>query len=256
MFLRTPDTSGRNDHVHEEDGFRGISLRADRRNGRSRGLTRDRDHVRPSDPNPDLTSQCGLDFALILDSSGSIGSTGIANLKSASNAFVESLADTGSNVSVTSFATASPGVGGTNLAPTALTTVNLPTIKGSYKDLSSNGMTNWQDGFLKSQASFPGFAPADAPDLAVLITDGNPNTINNPTPPPEQQTSYDASPEAVNPAIAVANQMKAKGVHMFGIAVQDGQLGDQPDPDQGRHEQHRDAGGRQQLRAGRFHEDQ
>ncbi len=175
----------------------------------------------PSDPNPDLTSQCGLDFALILDSSGSIGSTGIANLKSASNAFVESLADTGSNVSVTSFATASPGVGGTNLAPTALTTVNLPTIKGSYKDLSSNGMTNWQDGFLKSQASFPGFAPADAPDLAVLITDGNPNTINNPTPPPEQQTSYDASPEAVNPAIAVANQMKAKGVHMFGIAVGD-----------------------------------
>ncbi len=175
----------------------------------------------PSDPNPALSSQCGLDLALILDSSGSIGSTGIANLKLASDAFVDSLADTGSKISVTSFATGSPGDGGTNLAPVALTSANLTTIKASYKDLTSNGVTNWQDGFLKSQASFSGFAPADAPDLAILITDGNPNTINNPTPPPDYKSSYDASPEAVNAAIAVANQMKGAGVHMFGIAVGD-----------------------------------
>jgi hypothetical protein len=175
----------------------------------------------PSDPNPALTSQCGLDLALILDASGSIGETGIANLKLASDAFVDSLADTGSKVSVTSFATSSPGVGGSNLAPVALTSANLTTIKASYKDLLSSGMTNWQDGFLKSQASFGGFAPADAPDLAILITDGNPNTINNPNPPPDYKSSYDASPEAVNAAIAVANQMKGKGVHMFGIAVGD-----------------------------------
>ena len=80
-------------------------------------------------------SQCGLDFGLVLDSSGSIGNTGIANLKTAANAFVDSLVDTGSKVAVTSFSTNSPGTGGTNLAPTALTSANLTTIKNSYDNL-------------------------------------------------------------------------------------------------------------------------
>ncbi len=134
-----------------------------------------------------MNAKCGLNFALILDSSGSIGTEGMENLKDASDAFTEALVDTGSMVSVTSFATQSPGYidynwpnpsPGQNLAPTALTSANLPTIQGSYGNLVSYGSTNWQDGFLKSQATFSGFAPATAPDLAVLITDGYPNTTN------------------------------------------------------------------------------
>ena len=74
-----------------------------------------------SQNNPTLASQCGLDFGLVLDASGSIGDTGIANLKTAADAFVDALVDTGSNVAVTSFSTGSPGDGGTNLEPTALT---------------------------------------------------------------------------------------------------------------------------------------
>ena len=97
----------------------------------------------PSDANPDLNAQCGLDFGLVLDSSGSIGDD-IVNLQAASTSFVESLADTGSNVSVTSFSTQSPGTQGTNLEPTALSTANLPTIKDSYDNLLSSGWTNWQ----------------------------------------------------------------------------------------------------------------
>ena len=53
--------------------------------------------------NPDLASKCGLNFGLVLDSSGSIGDTGMVNLKLAADAFVESLVDTGSKASVTSF---------------------------------------------------------------------------------------------------------------------------------------------------------
>ena len=49
----------------------------------------------PSDPNPTLAAQCGLDFGLVLDSSGSIGNTGIQNLKTATNAFVDARVDTG-----------------------------------------------------------------------------------------------------------------------------------------------------------------
>ncbi len=181
--------------------------------------------------NPELAAKCGLDFALVLDSSGSIGSTGIANLKSAANTFVDSLVDTGSSVSVVSFSTASPGTGtGTapapvNLAPTALTGANLTTIKNSYRNLRSNGSTNWQDGLAKSQDRFsfpapgPGSTPG-APDLVVFITDGNPNTVGiSPPTPSSQNASPDGSKAAVDPAIDLANAMKTSGVHMFGIAV-------------------------------------
>ena len=44
-----------------------------------------------SQNNPTLASQCGLDFGLVLDASGSIGDTGIANLKTAADAFVDAL---------------------------------------------------------------------------------------------------------------------------------------------------------------------
>ncbi|MEI2621453.1 MAG: hypothetical protein V9G09_12015 [Candidatus Nanopelagicales bacterium] len=58
----------------------------------------------PSTPNPGLPGKCGLSFGLVLDSSGSIGQDpGMKNLISASNAFVDSLVDTGSTVAVTSF---------------------------------------------------------------------------------------------------------------------------------------------------------
>ena len=50
----------------------------------------------PSLPNPTLEAQCGLDFGLVLDSSGSIGNTGIQDLKDATDAFVDALVDTGS----------------------------------------------------------------------------------------------------------------------------------------------------------------
>ncbi|MCB0901808.1 MAG: VWA domain-containing protein [Actinobacteria bacterium] len=175
--------------------------------------------VTPPVPNPPLNAKCGLNFALILDSSGSIGTEGMENLKDASDAFTEALVDTGSMVSVTSFATQSPGYidynwpnpsPGQNLAPTALTSANLPTIQGSYGNLVSYGSTNWQDGFLKSQATFSGFAPATAPDLAVLITDGYPNTTNG------------GIGDPLGEAVKIANEMKNADVHMFGIGVGEG----------------------------------
>ncbi len=168
-----------------------------------------------STDNPTLASQCGLDFGLVLDSSGSIGDTGIANLKTAANAFVDSLVDTGSKVAVTSFSTTSPGTGGTNLAPTNLTAANVNTIKNSYSNLQSDGWTNWQDGLTKMQAYFPQFT-GGSPDLMVFITDGNPNTIGN---GPGNNASPDGSTTAVNPAISIANSMKTSGTKMFGIAV-------------------------------------
>lgn len=67
--------------------------------------------------NPPLAARAGLDFALVLDTSGSMGIEGIAHLKAAVDAFVMALVDTGSSVSVTSFSTVSPGLGGVNRLP-------------------------------------------------------------------------------------------------------------------------------------------
>ena len=185
--------------------------------------------------NPTLPARCGLDFGLVLDSSGSIGNgdNGMVALRKATNAFVESLVDTSSKVSVTSFSTVSPGLDnippnppndltpGTNLVPTKLTSANLTApIKASYENLWSSGWTNWQDGLQKSKNNFnQGSDPFSGgyPDLLIFITDGNPNTKN---PAGDGGNALpDGSLAAVNPAIALANDMKANGVKTFGIAV-------------------------------------
>ncbi len=150
----------------------------------------------------------------VLDSSGSIGGTGIANLKLAANAFTDSLMDTGSKVAVTSFSTSSPAGRHEPWAPPPLTSASLPTIQASYSGLSSSGWTNWEDGLLKMQNYYPPAQDWD-PKLMVFITDGNPNTTNSSTP---GQYS-DGAKAAVDPAITQANIMKGKLTKMFGIAV-------------------------------------
>ncbi len=153
------------------------------------------------------------------------------NLKVAADAFVDALVDTGSKVAVTSFSSSSPGTGSNptpfNLSPTPLTTANLSKpdntgIKDSYRGLNSSGSTNWQDGLLKMQNFFPQFS-GSAPDLVIMITDGNPNRINSAGGGTESATP-DGSRKATNPAIAIANGMKTDGVHMFAIKVGTGNL--------------------------------
>lgn len=163
----------------------------------------------PQTDNPTLNPQCGLDIALVLDRSGSIGNTGMGQLKAAADGLVDALVNTGSYVSVASFA----DNGTVNLDATAITSANLATIKGSYAGLTSNGWTNWEGGLSASQGTFADFP--DAVELVVFITDGNPNTTNT-----SSGGQYaDGSPQAVNPAIAIANGMKGSGTHILGLAV-------------------------------------
>ena len=57
--------------------------------------------------NPDLIEKCGLDVALILDVSGSIGSgANLTLLKDAAKAFITGIEGTGSKASITTFSTA------------------------------------------------------------------------------------------------------------------------------------------------------
>ena len=57
--------------------------------------------------NPSPPSSCGLDVALLLDLSGSVGSA-VTNLKAAADTFVNALVGTPSRASLFSFCTVSP----------------------------------------------------------------------------------------------------------------------------------------------------
>ncbi|WP_022888259.1 VWA domain-containing protein [Agromyces italicus] len=161
--------------------------------------------------NPDLQPSCGIDFALVLDKSGSIGGAGIANLKSAANAFTAALVDTGSQVSVTAFDQDAAVL----LGATDLTSANLAAVQGSYAGLTSDGWTNWKRGLELAHGTFAGFD--DAVELTIMITDGNPNTVD----PGNGGEFPDGSPGALDPAVLEANSIKLSPSHMFGIAVGD-----------------------------------
>ncbi|QAY74628.1 VWA domain-containing protein [Agromyces protaetiae] len=161
-------------------------------------------------PNPDLADSCGVDIALVLDASGSIESSGIAQLKAAANTFADSLVDTGSQISVTAFATDAAQL----LPATNLDSANLAAVKGSWSILSSGGYTNWARGLQVGYNTFGGFADGQV-DLVIVISDGQPNTVN----PANPGEFGDGSFEALWPPIQTANAMKSGGTKVFAVGV-------------------------------------
>lgn len=170
----------------------------------------DVDRYRTSSPNPDLTEMCGADVALVLDRSRSLGEEGIAHLTRAADDFTSALLDTGSQASVTSFADDAEVLANA----TALDDQGTEAVQESYSRLTPSGWTNWTRGLREARRTFGGFDDGAA-DLAIVVTDGNPNTVSA-----KQPGQYpDGSTQAVNPAITQANVMKARGTHVLVIAV-------------------------------------
>ena len=122
--------------------------------------------------NPDLGQACGLDFALVIDRSGSVAGAGASlTVRNAAKAFLGALVDTGSRVSLTSFAATAT----VDNAATPLTSANLAGLNAKVDGLTFGGLTNWEDALIKAQSTFGAFTPAGRPPLVVVITDGNPN---------------------------------------------------------------------------------
>ncbi len=100
-------------------------------------------------PNPDLTKACGLDVLMIIDESGSISNSGATNdVRNAFRAFVASLKNTGSKMSVAEFSTVArlPSIGG--LPAGTYITIDDTTEAGfeTYiQGYNPNGWTNWED---------------------------------------------------------------------------------------------------------------
>lgn len=153
-------------------------------------------------PNPELSNSCGLDIALVMDSSGSVNSTELAQMKDAFEEFVNAfLPATPTLFSVVDFDT-SASVSQTFTTDVGLlsTAINAPT---------SGGSTNWEAGLLAAHGTFDPRSDSEHPDLIVFASDGNP-------------TVPGSEANALNVAITAANTIKGAGTRIIALGVGDG----------------------------------
>ena len=174
-----------------------------------------------SAPNPDLRPGCGLDVVLMLDSSYSISNSpgGEDQVKGAAKSFLNALKDTSSRAGIVQFSTkvnVKRDVVPLTLVTSASTSGN-GTHAAAINRYVTDGATNWQDAFINAKRLFD-LSPRNVPKLAVLVTDGSPNTYNL-TPTTAAPLVPDADPAALDPAIVAMNALKAEGVHTLAIGA-------------------------------------
>lgn len=160
--------------------------------------------VRPTPAaNPAFGQTCGLDVALVIDSSGSIDNTELGQMKTAYKSFVDAfLPGTPSQFSVTEFDEVA--------TVTQTFSSNAATVKTAVDAAVSGGFTNWDDGLAKAWSTFD---PRPAkPNLVLFASDGNPNRKSNPA-----VTVSEA--DAVDAAILQANIIKNAGTRVVALGI-------------------------------------
>jgi hypothetical protein len=149
--------------------------------------------VPPITSNPALRDSCGLDMVLVIDSSGSVGSAA-GDIVNAYNALLNGLIGTDSRAGVVDFKTTSS----VKVSPyTAITDATVNQSGGAFKtyidSYSAGGWTNWEEALYDTRTTFSN------PDLVVIVTDGNPNTVRG------GSGGGASEPQAVQAAMVEAN---------------------------------------------------
>ncbi|MEU7737570.1 VWA domain-containing protein [Streptomyces griseus] len=160
--------------------------------------------------NPELPEQCGLDVALVLDLSASVGSA-LPDLKTAANGFTDALAQTPSRMALFSFDRGSPSTGTNNypeLMPVS-TQSGADAFKDLYADWTLGSGTNWDQGLFAVAKTEPQY------DAVVVLTDGNPTHWNNPRQGDGSHTHF----ADVEGGVFAANAVKAKGSRVVALGV-------------------------------------
>ncbi|MGH9042580.1 MAG: DUF7507 domain-containing protein [Acidimicrobiia bacterium] len=164
----------------------------------------------PATANPDLAGACGLDFTLVLDRSGSIAQARATEaVKRGAEAFLGALVDTGSTVSLVSFAE----TGRVDSRPGPLTGATIAGLEQLIDGLRFEGATNWEDSLDKARSQFAAF-PNGRPDLVVLLTDGKPNRYIR-----DDGRVATGESQALARAVNRANRIKTDGTHIFSLGV-------------------------------------
>ncbi|MBN0039096.1 VWA domain-containing protein [Cellulosimicrobium cellulans] len=168
--------------------------------------------------NPPLPGRCGLDVALLLDLSGSVGAN-LPDLKASADTFVDALTGTPSRMSLFTFSRVSPADGSANYPghfPIS-TTADAEAFKALYAGWGVGGGTNWDRGVAAvAEAS-------ETYDLTVVITDGNPTYYGDPNQGNGSNTRF----RELENGIFSANALKAEGTRVLSVGVGSGVASDQ-----------------------------
>jgi uncharacterized protein YegL len=154
--------------------------------------------------NPALAESCGLDMVLVLDSSGSINSTELTQMKTAFTSFVSAfLPETPAEMAVVDFDDLATVVQGF--------TTNETDLNNAINGVAGGGATNWDDALFDARSLFP-HRPLKQ-DLIVFASDGNPNRLGHIV-----STSV-TELDAMNAATDESDQAKTDGIRILGLGI-------------------------------------
>ena len=168
--------------------------------------------------NPPVAETCGLDMVLVIDTSGSINATELAQMKDAMELFVAAfLPDTPTEIAVVNFDTAAAVQQGFTTDVTAINTaINAGT---------SGGFTNWDDAFFDARGLFP---HRPNPDLIVFSSDGNPTARFGHPPNPATVTEAGNEYNNLAPAVEESDIAQANDASIIALGIGDDSQPRQP----------------------------
>ncbi|MGH1563479.1 hypothetical protein [Mumia sp. DW29H23] len=187
--------------------------------GGSSELTASEGVWQQSRDNPTLPDQCGIDVALLLDLSASVGSSGLPQLKAAADTFADALVGTPSQMAVFSFDADSPSTSVAQDFPDLVpvtTPAGAATFKAQYAGWTLGSGTNWDAGLWAVANAAPAY------EVVVVITDGNPTSYSSN--PPISDGSATRLREVEN-GVFSANAVKAEGARVLAVGVGQGVQG-------------------------------
>ncbi len=160
--------------------------------------------VNPTVTNPTLATSCGLDIALVIDNSNSIGNSEMNQIKTAMTGFTNALNGTPTQFSVTRF--------GTSASVIRTFTSNVSSVNTAINGISTGGGgTNWEDGLIKASSTFD--PRADKPNLVIFASDGNPTYHNG------GGNGSSTSAADVSAAVTQADAIKTSGTRILALGI-------------------------------------
>lgn len=160
--------------------------------------------------NPPRPTGCGLDIVLVMDSSGSVNSTQLNQMRTALTSFVNAfLPGTPSQMAVVDFDTQAYVVQGF--------TTNIALLTSAINTPTSGGFTNWDDALYDARNLFPN--RVDKADLIVFASDGNPNYRYGHL---GQIAASTSAANALSAAVVEADLAKTAGIRIETIGIGSG----------------------------------
>jgi hypothetical protein len=125
-------------------------------------------------------SRCGGNFGMVVDTSGSIGSTNMTSVRNGIVQFVNTFAGTPIKLQIVRFSTNASTLGTNATYPWSryfdmLNEADVAALKTAVGTLSSTGSTNYEDAFFRMFLNSDGTVQQQLPNTLIFFTDGIPN---------------------------------------------------------------------------------